>query len=79
MVPSTWPFAGSLSRRSRASIPAIPSCPARPRREHSRKTDEFYGLVESLCVGRKLDHFSREPRPGWAQFGNDLDKFGDAA
>ncbi len=50
-----------------------------PRREHSRKPDEFYGLVDSLCVGRKLDIFSREPRLGWAQFGNELDKFGDAA
>ncbi len=48
-------------------------------REHSRKPDEFYELVESLCVGRKLDYFSRELRPGWEQFGNDLAKFGGAA
>ncbi len=48
-------------------------------REHSRKPDEFYELVESLCVGRKLDYFSREPRPGWQQYGNDLAKFGGAA
>ncbi len=48
-------------------------------RQHSRKPDEFYELVESLCIGRKLDYFSREPRPGWEQFGNDLAKFGGAA
>jgi N6-adenosine-specific RNA methylase IME4/ParB-like chromosome segregation protein Spo0J len=46
-----------------------------PLREHSRKPDEFYAMVESLCVGRKLDFFSREPRPGWEQFGNDQAKF----
>ncbi|MCH8999528.1 MAG: hypothetical protein IID48_14875 [Proteobacteria bacterium] len=50
-----------------------------PAREHSRKPDEFYDLVDSLCVGRTLDYFSREPRPGWAQLGNDVAKFGGAA
>ena len=47
--------------------------------QHSRKPAEFYELVESLCVGRMLDYFSREPRPGWEQFGNDPAKFGGAA
>ena len=28
---------------------------------------------------RKLDCFSREKRPGWEQFGNDVAKFGDVA
>ena len=46
-----------------------------PMREHSRKPDEFYEMVESLCVGRRLDYFSREPRPGWAQFGSEPKKF----
>lgn len=46
-----------------------------PLREHSRKPDEFYNMVDSLCVGRKLDFFSREPRDGWEQFGNDKAKF----
>ena len=44
-----------------------------------RQPDEFYELVESLCIGRKLDYFSREPRPGWEQFGVEADKFGGAA
>jgi len=34
------------------------------RREHSRKPDSFYSMVDRLCVGRKLDHFSREKRNG---------------
>lgn len=46
-----------------------------PLREHSRKPDEFYALVDSLCVGRKLDYFSRQPRDGWEQFGNDTERF----
>lgn len=46
-----------------------------PMREHSRKPDEFYSMIEALCHGRKLDFFSRETRPGWEQFGNDREKF----
>lgn len=41
-----------------------------PLREHSRKPDEFYAMVDSLCHGRKLDYFSREKRDGWDQLGN---------
>lgn len=46
-----------------------------PRREHSRKPDAFYQLVNSLCVGDKLDFFSREHREGWSCYGNDTEKF----
>lgn len=46
-----------------------------PMREHSRKPDEFYAMVDALCVGRKLDYFSREQREGWEQAGNDVAKF----
>ena len=45
------------------------------RREHSRKPEGFYELVNTLCVGRKLDYFSRSQREGWEVFGNDTDKF----
>ena len=44
-------------------------------RQHSRKPDEFFTMVDSLCVGRKLDFFSTEKREGWAQMGNDISKF----
>lgn len=51
-----------------------------PAREHSRKPDEFYRMVEGLCLSvRRLDFFSQEKREGWAQFGNDPQKFGDSA
>jgi N6-adenosine-specific RNA methylase IME4 len=45
------------------------------RREHSRKPDAFYSIVEDITAGRRLDYFSREARPGWAIFGNDSEKF----
>ena len=38
-------------------------------REHSRKPDEFYELVDSLCLGSKTDYFSREKREGWVSYG----------
>jgi len=38
-------------------------------REHSRKPEEFYSLVESLCHGRKLDYFARTEREGWDTYG----------
>jgi len=40
-------------------------------REHSRKPEEFYKLVESLCFGRKLDYFGREKREGWEVYGTE--------
>ena len=39
------------------------------RREHSRKPDEFYRLVEDICEGPRLDYFGREQRPGWTVYG----------
>jgi N6-adenosine-specific RNA methylase IME4 len=44
-------------------------------REHSRKPDEFYEMVDSLCTGLKIDYFSREQREGWDTYGNDDEKF----
>jgi N6-adenosine-specific RNA methylase IME4 len=46
-----------------------------PRREHSRKPDAFYEIVETLNVGKKLDYFSREQRKGWESYGAEIDKF----
>ena len=45
------------------------------RREHSRKPEEFYNIVNEICVGDKLDYFSREKREGWVNFGNDKELF----
>lgn len=48
-------------------------------REHSRKPDEFYALVESLCPGTKLDMFAQEQREGFVVWGSDTNKFQGAA
>jgi N6-adenosine-specific RNA methylase IME4 len=46
-----------------------------PRREHSRKPEEFYSLVEHLCEGTKLEMFARQQRKGWDTWGNEVNKF----
>jgi len=46
-----------------------------PLREHSRKPDEFFALVEALCPGPKLELFAREARPGWAAWGAEKERF----
>lgn len=45
------------------------------RREHSRKPEEFYTIVEATCPGSKVELFARQPRDGWQAFGNDIQKF----
>lgn len=45
------------------------------RRQHSRKPDAFYDMINNITLGRKLDYFSRESRNGWEVFGNDINKF----
>lgn len=37
--------------------------------QHSKKPGEFYNLVESLCIGWKLNYFAREKREGWDTYG----------
>lgn len=46
-----------------------------PRREHSRKPEAFYSMVDRLTVGRKLDYFSRQGREGWDSYGAEASKF----
>jgi N6-adenosine-specific RNA methylase IME4 len=43
-----------------------------PRREHSRKPDEFFHIVEAMTDGPYVETFAREVRPGWTQYGNEL-------
>ena len=45
------------------------------RREHSRKPDGFFVMVEQITGGRRLEYFSREMRENWDVFGNDTEKF----
>lgn len=43
------------------------------KREHSRKPDEQYDLIEACSPGPYLEMFARYARPGWAVWGNESD------
>jgi N6-adenosine-specific RNA methylase IME4 len=45
------------------------------KREHSRKPDEFYGIVESCSPGPFREMFARGSRPGWATWGDQADEY----
>ncbi len=44
------------------------------KREHSRKPDEQYALIESCSPGPRLELFSRGIRKGWTVWGNQADE-----
>lgn len=46
-----------------------------PRRQHSRKPEIFYKMIDDITVGKKLDYFSRQKRAGWESFGNEKTRF----
>jgi N6-adenosine-specific RNA methylase IME4 len=41
------------------------------KREHSRKPDELYGIIEACSPGPFLELFARYPRPGWSVWGDE--------
>ncbi|MDO8722233.1 MAG: MT-A70 family methyltransferase [Syntrophales bacterium] len=41
------------------------------KREHSRKPDQSYDLIEACSPGPYLELFARHPRRGWYQWGNE--------
>ncbi len=45
---------------------------ASQKREHSRKPDELYDLIEACSPGPYLELFARCPRQGWTQWGNEV-------
>ena len=50
------------------------------RRQHSRKPESFWPLVERVCPdSARVELFSREPRNGWQVWGNQTEKFAGEA
>lgn len=45
------------------------------KREHSRKPDEQYALIEGCSNGPRLEMFARGPRLGWTVWGNQADDY----
>jgi N6-adenosine-specific RNA methylase IME4 len=65
---------GTIGKPSKVS--GFPSLFDGLAREHSRKPDEFFSLVEKHTTGlRRLELFSRQTRPGWDAFGFEVGKF----
>ncbi|WP_045771190.1 MT-A70 family methyltransferase [Xanthomonas albilineans] len=48
---------------------------ASQKREHSRKPDEQYPLIEACSPGPFLEMFARGPRKGWTVWGNQSDDY----
>lgn len=44
------------------------------KREHSRKPDELYEIIEKCSPGPYLELFARHERAGWDQWGNEVGK-----
>lgn len=45
------------------------------KREHSRKPDEQYNLIESCSPGKYLEIFARGSRGGWTTWGNQAEEY----
>jgi N6-adenosine-specific RNA methylase IME4 len=47
------------------------------KREHSRKPEQVYQLIEECSPGPYLELFARQRRPGWEQWGDQVDSYAD--
>jgi N6-adenosine-specific RNA methylase IME4 len=45
---------------------------AETKREHSRKPEQMYEVIEACSGGPRLELFARNERPGWVQWGDEL-------
>lgn len=45
------------------------------KREHSRKPDELYDVVETCSPAPRLELFARGSRPGWTSWGNQAEDY----
>jgi len=48
---------------------------AERKREHSRKPEQLYEIIEACSPGPRLEMFARNERPGWHQWGNELGSY----
>lgn len=44
------------------------------KREHSRKPDELYDIIQECSYGPYLELFARTPRRNWVQWGNEIEQ-----
>lgn len=55
----------------RTQVNIIPS----RKREHSRKPDETYDIIEACSTGPYLELFARGTRKGWTAWGNQAEEY----
>ncbi|MFM9890750.1 MAG: MT-A70 family methyltransferase [Rickettsiales bacterium] len=58
-------------QKGRTQVNLLPS----QKREHSRKPDGFYELIEQCSAGPYLELFARGQRENWSQWGNEVDDY----
>jgi N6-adenosine-specific RNA methylase IME4 len=61
------------NNRTRTAGRKQPNIMVSRKREHSRKPDELYDIIESCSSGPFLELFARTRRPGWLSWGNEVD------
>jgi N6-adenosine-specific RNA methylase IME4 len=59
----------------RTRLKNITSVIKESKRQHSRKPEAFYKLVETRSYGPYIEFFSRANRKGWKMIGNEVGKF----
>jgi N6-adenosine-specific RNA methylase IME4 len=69
-----------LATKGKPPLPATENVPSsvmrERRREHSRKPEVSYAIIERMFPDLpKLELFARQKRPGWDVWGNETDKF----
>lgn len=76
----TWFYKPKLEQIAKAQRGKWRTVLTETARQHSRKPEVGYRLIESLYPSSvKHDIFSRQPRAGWLQYGNELNYFKDGA
>jgi len=53
----------------------MPNILSTQKREHSRKPDEMYPIIEQCSPGPYIELFARVSRPGWSSWGNETDEY----
>lgn len=65
---------GTRGKNARTFAPGrrMPNLLTSRKREHSRKPDELYEIIEACSPGPYLELFARHARRGWHQWGDEL-------
>lgn len=63
---------GVMGRPMLPSVRNIPSVITAKRREHSRKPDAMYDVIEAVSPAPRAELFARNMRPGWDAWGDQL-------